>query len=274
MWVAAVVNDEQTPYHDPAALDVAGQIIEAAKVNLLVQNGDWADMRAISRYPLRNKDPRLFSELKNELATSRERFHTWVKGIKPKKVMWLDGNHEFRLHRAFNGIPNAFQILDLPEVDHAMSIPSLFRFAESKIPIEYIGEYPQGAWLRNDLAPEQNVYVEHGYSVRKKPAYTASNLADDRWCSVIVGHCEKLAGPIWTRKLGRHYFYIENGNMSIIGEPGKGNGIYGGIPHSVPEYMNHTQGFSLLFHDGKDWHPFTIRISKGKAFWDGKLYRA
>lgn len=273
MFVAAICSDQQVPYHDPRALDVAGQIIEAEKVDLQVQNGDWADFRAISRYPLRNRDDRCIGELKHELKSARERFHTWIKGTKPKKVRWLDGNHCWRLQRAFNNLPNAHQILDIPEVDAAMSIPSLFHFSESKIPIKYVGEYPQGCWLHDQLEPERNCWVEHGYTTRQRAGYTVANTADKRWTSTIVGHCERLS-LAWTRKMGRDYFMIEGGSMSLIQEPGKGNGIYQGVPHSVPEYMDSRQGFAIVYYDGGQFHPFILKIRDGKCFWRGKLWRS
>jgi hypothetical protein len=95
---------------------------------------------------------------------------------------------------------------------------------------------------------------------------------------VIVGHCEKLAGPLWEHKVGnRSWFGIENGNLSLIGIPAEGGkrngeGMYMGVPHSQPDYMNHQQGFSLLVYSNGHWHPQTIRIVKGQAFYNGKLY--
>jgi hypothetical protein len=270
--VYGVWNDQQVPYHDRRALSVATQIFADAKLTKLVYNGDWNDFRSISRYPVYNKDPKLFTELKAELKTSKELLATTHKAISPSSAVWNDGNHCWRIFRAFEKIPAALQILEIAEVGEAISIPALM--ALKKLKIAYSGEYPNGCWLKSGLEPQKNVWVEHGYTARQKGGYTITGVMEKRWSSAIVGHCEKLAGPIWTRKLGVDYFGIENGNLSLIAEPGLGDGIYGGVPHSVPQYMDHRQGISILYYDSGQWFPFTLKIRDGKCWWNGRLYRA
>jgi hypothetical protein len=263
-------NDQQIPYHDHRALSIAIQIFSDAKLDTLIYNGDWADFRAVSRYPVYNKDPKLFSELKAELKVARERLHTAHKAINPKRAKWNDGNHEWRIFRAFEKTPAALQILEIAEVGEAISIPTLFKLKD--LGIKYSGTYPEGCWLKDGLPPEENVWVEHGYTARAKGGYTVSGVMDKRWSSAIVGHCEKLA-LIWARKLNRDFFGIENGNLSGIAEPGIGEGVYGGVPHGSPHYMDHRQGFSIVYRDGNQWHPYMVKIRDGRAFWNGKLYR-
>lgn len=271
MYTAAVIGDTQIPYHDPRAFDVCGQILSDAKLDMLIYNGDWADFRAISRYPQRNKDPRLFSELRAEILTAKERLATFHKSVKPKKAKFTSGNHEWRIERVFTSDPKVTQVLDIAEVGEAVSIESLFEM--KKLGIKFIGQYPKGCWLHDGLEPERNVWIEHGMGARKEAGYWITNLMRDRWASVVVNHCEKLA-IVWKRALGKSYFGIENGNLSIIAEPGKGDDIYTGIPHSTPEYINHRQGFSLLYYDNGQWFPQTIPIHKGRAVFAGKLYKS
>lgn len=265
-----VWNDQQHPYCDLRAFNVAIQILADAKLDKLVYNGDWNDFRSISRYPVFNKDPKLFSEMKAELKVNRERLHTAHKAINPKKAVWTDGNHEWRVMRAFEKMPSALQILEIAEVGDALSTPSLLGL--DKLGIKYVGAYPAGCWLKDGLPPEENVWIEHGMTARAKGGYTVTGVMEKRWSSAIVGHCEKLA-LVWTRKNGRDFFGIENGNISCIAEPGLGEGIYGGLPHSVPEYMDHRQGFSVIYRDGGQWHPQLIKIRDGKAHFNGKLYK-
>ena len=82
----------------------------------------------------------------------------------------------------------------------------------------------------------------------------------------FCGHCEKLAGPLWRHVIGRDYFAIENGNLSRIGVPGLGDGLYSGLPHSEPEYMNHQQGLTLLVYAENKWFPQTVRIKDGTSW--------
>lgn len=272
MFKAGIFNDSQVPYHDPKALSVAVQIFADAKLDVLVYNGDFADLRSLSKYVIVNHRQELIADMREELERVRTKLKEVHKAIKPKRAKWNDGNHEYRVFRTLTDERNSriAKLLDIDEIREAIGIPALLGLNALKI--EYSGPYPNGCWL-TDAEPHDNVWVEHGYSVRKKTGYTVSNLMEDRWASCVVGHCEKFGGPLWRRHLGRLYFGIENGNLSRIGEP-EGAGIYMGVPHSVPQYMNHAQGICLIYRDGKDWFPVPVKITNGKALFNGKLYRA
>ena len=64
----------------------------------------------------------------------------------------------------------------------------------------------------------------------------------------------------------------KNGCLSILGVPGIGDDIYAGFPHNTPDYLNHSQGFTLLTHISGEWFPQVIRIIRGTAYWGKKLY--
>lgn len=279
MWVAGIWNDQQIPYHDPRAFSVAVKIFSDAKLDTLVFNGDWGDYMALGTHPKGWRQDDILKSFKEEIAQQRELLATSLKAIKPKRKLWNDGNHEFRMQRAFhNDVKLARTVLDLDveevairSVKEAVSVPVILNF--QKYGIQYSGGYPHGCWLKPGLAEHENIYVHHGYTVRKKSGYTISNQMEDHWCSQVVGHVERLA-CIWTRKMGKSYLGLENGNLSLIGEPNLGDDIYSGHPHSDPKLMNHTQGISIIVYDGGEWWPEPIRIRAGKAFWRGKLYRA
>jgi hypothetical protein len=271
-------SDQQIPYHDPRALSVATQIFADAKPLCLIYNGDWGDYMDIATHPKGSRDE-LYESLRGEVQRQREELKKAHKAIKPKRAVWNDGNHEFRVQRAFQRDPKlACKVLGLefPEsrltsVKEAVSIPVLLGLGE--LGIRYSGTYPKGCWLRGvGLTPEEDVYVSHGTTARKKSAYTVSGQMDDHWSSMVIGHCERLA-LIWNRKLGRDYFGIEGGNLSLIGEPELGDDIYAGVPHSDPKLMNHRQGISVIYYDN-GWHPVLIKIRDGKAWFNGRLYKA
>jgi hypothetical protein len=276
--IYGVWNDQQIPYHDPAAHSVAVQIFAAAKLKKLILNGDWGDYQGIGTHAQGDRTD-LYVGIRQEVKEQQRLLKEAVTAIKPKEVVWNDGNHEWRVQRAFQkDVRLAAKVLDIEfpatqitSVREATSIPALMGF--SSLNIKYTGGYPKGCWLKEGLEPERNVYVQHGYTARKKGGYTVSGQMEDHWSSMIVGHCERLAGPIWNRKLGRDYFGIENGNTSLIGEPDKGDGIYAGVPHSDPKLLNHRQGITVCYWDSGQWWPYCIKIRDGKAYWNGKLYR-
>lgn len=267
----AIVGDAQTPYHDPAALDVCGQILADCKPDELIINGDWLDLRTCGTLPQNAKNLRVVSEMKQEIAIGRERLHTFVKGVKPKKSRMTSGNHEWRLERMLTRDRQIAQLMEIVEIGDAISMTRILDL--EKLGMQWVGQYPKGMWLDPNLPPDENVWIEHGTAARKEPGQSVMATMRDKWSSAVVGHCEKLC-LLWTRKNGRDFFGIESGNLSLLAEPGKGDGIYFGVPHSTPEAMNHRQGFTLIYREGSQWHPEILKIRDGKAFFQGKLYKA
>jgi hypothetical protein len=280
---AAVVNDIQYPYHDKRAVSVATQVISDFKPHVLDLNGDIFDLLNLSSYPnIKVLNAQTVADLDSEIEGGIAMAKAMVKAIKPQVVHWKNGNHEWRLLRSLARVTDsaAKKILELRRMQQTWSYPNLFEFDSFPVKVKFAGEYPKGMWLHPTLPPDQNVWVEHGYTAAKNSGYTVTNKMNERGCSVIVGHCEKLAGPLWKHVVGnRNYFGIENGNLSLIGVPAEdgksnGEGLYQGVPHSEPDYMNHTQGLSLLTYSGGQWFPYTVRIIKGRAHYNGKSYKA
>jgi hypothetical protein len=269
-------------YHDRAAVSVFTQIAADFKPQVLDLNGDIFDLVNLSAYPqIKVLNAQAVADLDGEIDGGIDMAKALIKAINPQILHWKNGNHEWRLLRALSRVTDAGakKILEMRVMQKAWTYENLFNFASFPIPVKFAGEYPKGMWLHPSLPPEQNVWVEHGYTASKNSGYTVTNKMNERGCSVIVGHCEKLAGPLWKHVVGsRNWFGIENGNLSIIGVPAdgahsNGEGLYQGVPHSEPDYMNHQQGFSLLTYTDGQWFPYTVRIIKGKAHWNGKLYR-
>lgn len=272
MWIAAVVGDIQAPYHDQRAVDVVKKILHDVKLDRIILNGDWIDARRSGAYPTIDKTDKTINKLKYEMAQAQGLLKEFKRDVKAKEWIWNDGNHEFRIERTLMRDPKVVEILEIASVQTALAIPGLMNLDD--LGIKYTGRYPKGCWLHPQLDAHRNVWVEHGYKVCKKSGYTVSSLIPERMASCITNHVERLAGPMWTRALGNDYFGIENGNLSVIGEPLLGEDIYNSVPFIEPAYLNHRQGFSLLYWDGQDWYPQTIRIKDGRAVFNGKSYKA
>lgn len=272
---AAIVNDLQVPYHCVDAIDVCKQIVRAFKPEVLDLNGDVLDLLNLSKFPgvrtaQNEKTAVTFQEEVDNGLTIIKDFVTYTR---PERVHWKNGNHEARLMRAVADAKSGSKgLLELKSIRDAYSVPALFRFSELPVPVRFAGEYPAGLWLHPDLAPDKNVWVEHGYQVAAKTGYTASSVQEKRQSSVVVGHVHRL-NLGWKHVNGsRDYFMIENGGLSILGTPQKGDGMYFGAPYSVADYMNSTQGFTLLTYHHSEWWPELIRIKDGAAMWRGKKY--
>lgn len=273
---AAVVGDFQIPFQDDDAVDVATQIIRDSEVDVLFINGDFMDVANMSKFPsLRTPTNRMrLTDFTSEVALSKSIYHHFVGECAPKKVMFNDGNHEYRTFRAFANI-SSHEIKQIGEFlmageTNPLSSKALLGFG-SKVSF---ADYPHGQLLHPDLPLTENLWVEHGKTVQGKTGYTVAALQDHRQTSVLVNHVHRLSLG-WKHVLGnRDFMMIENGHLSIFGVPGKGDGMYQGPHHTVADYQNSQQGFTILSHSEGSWHPELIAIKGGKANYHGKSYKS
>jgi hypothetical protein len=203
IFKACVINDLQCPYEDKDAVDVMVQIAAEFQPEVLAINGDMFDLMNLSRYPnVRTKlNEKVLIEFESELDRGVELAKRIVAQIKPKRILWTNGNHEFRFMRAIsNADPQTKKILELKILRDAYDYSKLFRFEELGVPVKFAGEYPAGLWLHPDLPAGENVWLEHGYVARKKSGYTCTALMEDRMSSVICGHCVGIGTLITLRR--------------------------------------------------------------------------
>src|SRR5262245_6946293 len=248
MQSALIVGDVQAPCHDPSAFSVMLQIAEALKPTICTANGDWVEFRHLSmRYPA-TKGAEFGATAKDELDTAKGLLAEFGRACGKKcRKHFNEGNHEWRLFRALSRVDQVLQILELEGVAKALSVEAVFGLKE--LGFTHSGEYPKGHWLF-DIQPTKNVYVHHGYLVRQKAGYQANAEIDKRMVSTVTGHGERL-GVAWRRDLSnRHIIGVEGGNLSLLGEPGKGDGIYTTAPFSDPEMLDRCQGFTVIYQDG------------------------
>lgn len=271
---AAVVGDFQIPFQDDDAVDVTTQIIRDAKVDVLFINGDFMDVANMSKFPsLRTPSNKLrLMDFTSEIALSKSIYHQFVTETSPKRVMFNDGNHEYRTFRAFASIGN-HEIKQIGEYlmsgENPLSSKALLGFG-SKVSF---ADYPHGQLLHPDLPLEQNVWVEHGNTVQGKAGYTVQALQARRQTSVLINHVHRLS-LAWKKVLGnRELLMIENGHLSLFGVPVKGDGLYQGPHHTVADYQDSKQGFTILTHAGGAWQPEQITIKDGKASYRGVDYK-
>lgn len=273
MRKAAIVGDVQTPFHDPSAVAVALQIIEAFKPDIFVANGDWVEFSNLSlRYQPRSEAKKFAAAAKDEVDTTKGILGQFAQAVGPKcEKHFNEGNHEWRLFRALNQIPQIVELMGLPEVKNALCIESILGLKQ--FGFQYSGEYPAGCWLFG-LQKHKDLFVHHGYMVRIKGGYQASAETDKRMVSTCTGHGERLA-MAWRRDVtDRDMVGIEGGNLSRLGEPGIGSGIYGSVPMNAPEMLDRCQGFAVVYQDGDLIAPTCVKIKKGKAIFEGKLYKS
>lgn len=266
METALITGDWQVPCHDPSAFEVMLQIAEDLKPDQATLNGDIVEWRHLSTHYLAKALDKFGQNARQETITAKEMMLQFKRRSKAKKIRFNEGNHEWRLARAFNQSPALMQLMGIEDVKKSLSVATLLSLDD--LGIEWVGEYPAGHWLF-----DRQVFVHHSYQVRKKAGYMAHTEIEGRLTSVITGHGERLA-CVWRRGMERELFACEGGNLSILGEPKKGQGIYGSIPFNQPEFLDRRQGFVILYREGNLVVPECVPIHQGRAIWRGRLYKA
>lgn len=275
-----LAGDFQCPHHDPEAVEIVCQIGEElrgtpTKLSLCLM-GDFLDFSQIGKYPTR---------VMEDLKESHERANTvlgqLVDHVKPNgRRIWLDGNHEDRLIRTMVSQPQIAQVLSLPSVSNAVAIPNLMRLPERKF--EYVGVYGYATFIPKDAKDgdrSHSIYLEHGRYVSQKAGYTAHRHMAQNAIGTAVGHVHRMAA-VWQSVPGLggdnvRFLSVECGTMSLLGVPGKGDNLYGSVPHRNPQIMNTQQGFVVLTLDEyKEWHAEMVNIHRGTAFFRGRIYSA
>jgi predicted phosphodiesterase len=104
----ACLFDMHHPYHDQVAIRSAFEFLRDWQPDLLVFGGDALDFYGISRF---SKDPARSSRVQGEL-DSIEPTLAMASRLKCKKI-WIDGNHEHRLHRHVIEHPSLFGLRSL-----------------------------------------------------------------------------------------------------------------------------------------------------------------
>jgi len=276
--VAMILNDLQGEFYDPRAFEVALQIGEHVQPTHLVVNGDWVDWPSMSlKYTQRAQKGQFALSFKKSVAKSKACLAELVKRVQPPRGIkqirkWNDGNHEWRLFRALHVIPQVSKLLELDGIRIATSTPAVL--GTEAYGFHYSGEYPAGCWLFATGNPATDVWVEHSYISRKKAGYTATAMREERMTNVVIGHCERLALTYQHVVGGRDLFAIENGNLSILGVPGKGNDKYSSVPFNYADFANRQQGISIITKIGTRLFPEIIPIIRGQAIYGGKVFKA
>lgn len=118
-YAVAILPDIHVPDHDVRALDVVEQILEATRLDAIVQVGDVVDHESISRFAQGQPQALVNVSLDEEWAGAKAVLRRLVKAARAKfpRARWyqLEGNHETRLKK-FEGMhPQLRGLFNLPE---------------------------------------------------------------------------------------------------------------------------------------------------------------
>ena len=248
------------PLHDRAAMDVALQITQDIKPDVVVAGGDWLDLADWSDKYART--PNMYwttqpAVLEAAWWLGQFRAHT-------DKMYKIEGNHEERMPRQI--IEHLKEAFGLRSVDNMtlpplMSIPRLLALHE--LDIEWVGDYPDGeVWLSKYLR------AEHGSVSRAKSGATVSHLLVDAQVTTVIGHVHRIElayKTVWDADGARDVAVFCPGCLCRVD----------GVVPGVKARQNWKQGLGVVdYTDNEVVGIYPIPINQGVAYFEGKKYEA
>lgn len=205
-----VISDIHYPYHDTKAIKCVLDFIQDKDIDTIILNGDILDFYDVSSF---DKDPDRVNSLQKEIDMSTK-FFKKLRTIKPDaRIVFIKGNHEYRLERYLKKHPELYSL-------NALKLPNLLDL--KKYNIEYSDK---GIKLGN-------LKIIHGDMVRKFSGYTARGELEKHDSSGICGHVHRLS-CYYYRTPERYLAWYESGclcdlNPEYISEPNWQQGfLYG-----------------------------------------------
>lgn len=237
--------DTHAPYHDWRAVELAIQIGREFKPDTLVFEGDFFDCYTISDY---EKDPhKACNTIQQEVQESTALLLRIEKEIRPKKVVFVEGNHEDRVSRYLR--KNAPKLMGLVDTRSVLGIPDRYQFV------------PFGP--KNKYWASPKLIVTHGTRANK---YCASAMVERFKVSVLFGHTHRLQEFNICTADGRRL-------------KGKTNGWLGDLDRAA-EYVNdvadwaHAITLGYFTPDGDFWLQDIEIDHQYRTVFNGKLYVA
>lgn len=263
-------NGELEPTHDPRAIEVALQVVKAAKPDKVVMVGDNLDLPEFGKYRLSPA----FAQTTQATIDAATQIAAQVRACAPNaEIVWLAGNHEERLPNFI--MDNAVAAFGLrrgmtPDDWPVLSVPYLCRLDE--FDIAYRPGYPAGdEWITEKLR------VIHGDRVKSKGSTAHLYLSDEK-TSVIFGHVHRIERAHKTRT-------DHDGPREIMAAtPGCLARIDGAVPSTkqgtdldgrplVGHFEDWQQGLAIITYDESgDFDYEQVRIWQGQARWRGRRY--
>jgi predicted phosphodiesterase len=244
-----VISDGHAPDHDPHAIDVATQVMQAVSIDHLILAGDWFDAHAISKYTL-----------------SKDRAARWVDerqlalpvigkiraAFADIPVDWIFGNHDTRPERYIDAIA--------PQLQGLFTLPQL-------LGIDSLGfNFPEG----NRVVIADKLLVIHGTKVRKDAGASAKAEVQDYGMSVVMGHVHR-----------RGLYEVTTTATDIRGDQPLLGVELGCVCNLRPSYLepektaNWQHGAAIITaYDGGLVDVEPIRIHRGRAVFRGRLFQS
>lgn len=237
--MGVVLSDVHVPFQDRSVCSMALGFIREHRPAMLHLLGDIADCYSVSRFV---KDPQRKEDLQEDLDTTAE-FLREVRDAAPQaRILFSEGNHEFRLRKYLASEARALAMLRALDLGRLLDMDGLkIEFRRHDQP------YRIGSLL-----------FTHGQLVRKWSGATGRAHFEKYGSCVIHGHTHRL-GAFYHRDINDTYAAWENGCLCSL------NPDY----VTAPDWQH---GWSVVWSQRDYFHVEQVAVVKGKYHYHGRTY--
>ena len=207
-----VISDMQIPYHDPKIIGsphkkmaLIERFIREYQPDTIVIDGDGIDCYSLSTF---DKNPHRIFKTKDELAMAGNMLDMFHKLCPNAVIIWLDGNHEYRLWRTYMEL--CAKDVKVLEVLGAAGITTLDTSNLLHLADRGVQYQPYSGHL-NFLS----FIITHGDIVRSNSSYTARGMYEKWHSSGASGHTHRLGCYHFTDGTGRTHAWYELGSLCL-----------------------------------------------------------
>lgn len=182
-----MISDLHYPFEDSAAVDKALRILKEEGPEIIVVAGDLLDCWEISKF---EKVPSYGKQLKEELSLGYEFFKEVRKKHPNSRIVFTEGNHEFRI-KSYT-IRHAPALYDGDFLPHALHLQELG--------VEWIGSKEGSAKWTDCYVDIEGIKIGHFDRVNQGSGNTVRQLMIKKGGSFVQGHAHR-AGQIYFRNI-------------------------------------------------------------------------
>lgn len=243
-----VAGDTQFPFQDDKAISLFIDFLKDYKPDTIILNGDIMDMFDLSDY---DRSPFISEDFEFEVDEARRFFGKLRKASPKAKIIWIYGNHEFRLVRYI--YKNAKKLAWLPQ----LQLENIVKVKDFNVQVKKFR--PEIAKYTHNFIEHEGFLIGHFNAVKSAGGYTAKGLVDKFGTNIIQSH---------THRAGAH---IKTNFHGII----EGYEI-GSLCSQEPPYMNNPDwvlGWGVIEAFRNNASFYQIIIKDYKFIFNGKLYK-
>ena len=181
---AVIFPDQQIPYHDVKAVDIAMQILRDVNPSQVINLGDLIDFPSFSRF---EQEIRFQNTTQMAIDLAHQHLAQQRAAAPNAKIVVLEGNHDRRLQKSVTQYHmDLFKLRrgNAPESWPVLSLPFLLCLDE--LDIKYISGYPAGEYYIQDY-----IKCIHGRRTGQRGT-VAKRVVDDERVTTITGHTHRF----------------------------------------------------------------------------------